>query len=415
MAAHINAAVARWLELVTDFREHGGPPFDPCDSWLAFRCGISTREAREYVRVAEALHELPAIRDAFRRGELTFTKVRALTRIAIAVSEQGLLELAKVLTASQLDRALRAYRQVTAAEARETHELEYLDYYWDDDGSLVLRARLAAEDGTIVVRALDACRERVWARRREQQAERAGSHASEVWSGAEEFEPPRPANVEALVELAQRALAAADGEREPERAQLVVHVDAAALGTDGSWRCELEGGPVIAPETARRLGCDAQAVTTIERDGLPLSVGRKRRTVPPTLRRQLEARDDGSCRWPGCARRRHLQAHHRRHWAQGGETSLENLVLLCWHHHRLVHEGGYTIEEGEDGELGLRNRHGVLCPRAPRLPLGSAEILIAQNRQAGLTITERTNRNGVGEPMDLAYAVDALLAVAQPP
>ena len=148
---------------MTDFREQGGPAFDPCDRWLAFRCGISMREAREYVRVAEALHGLPAIRDAFRRGELTFTKVRALTRIATEASEQGLLELAKVLTASQLDRALRAYRQVTAAEARAAHELEHLDYYSDDDGSLVLHARLAAEDGTIVVRALDAYRARLGA------------------------------------------------------------------------------------------------------------------------------------------------------------------------------------------------------------------------------------------------------------
>lgn len=172
--------------------------------------------------------------------------------------------------------------------------------------------------------------------------------------------------------------------------------------------------PVISPETARRLACDAACVTSIERDGLPVSVGRKRRTVPPTLRRVLEARDTSSCRWPGCTRRRHLQAHHRTHWARGGETSLENLVLLCFHHHRLVHEGGYTIEDIEDGALRFRNRYGVLCPNVPRSPpTGCADQLIAQNETSGLTIDSKTNRNGEGGRMDLPYAVDAIACVVR--
>ena len=130
LSAHLNAATARWLELAGEFRGKGGAAGDDFAAWLAFRCGISGREAREYVRVGEALEQLPAIGNAFRRGELTFTKVRALTRVATPASEEGLLELASSLTASQLERALRAYRRVTSAEARESHELEYVDYYW---------------------------------------------------------------------------------------------------------------------------------------------------------------------------------------------------------------------------------------------------------------------------------------------
>lgn len=115
-----------------EFEREGGAAVDGCERWLAFRCGISTREAREYVRVARALEELPAIRAAFARGELSFSKVRALTRVATASSEEGLLDLATALTASQLERALRAFRRLTSEEARDSHELEYVDHHWGE-------------------------------------------------------------------------------------------------------------------------------------------------------------------------------------------------------------------------------------------------------------------------------------------
>jgi hypothetical protein len=290
------------------------------------------------MRVAEALRELPVIRAAFSAGETTYTKVRALTRVATPATEEGLLELAGALTAAQLERALRVFRRIATEDARETHELEYVDYHFDEDGSLYLRARLAAEDGTLLVKALDAARERIVERRREERsaAAAAGEDPTSAVSATVAFDPPRSIGVEALVEVAGMSLAAS-GEHRVERAQLVVHVDADALASDGRGRSELEDGPVVSTETARRLGCDAELVTQVERDGFPVSVGRKRRTVTPALRRLLEARDRDVCCFPGCERRRHLQAHHRRHWAQGGETSLENLVLLCFHHHRLVH------------------------------------------------------------------------------
>ena len=399
LTAHLNAATACWLELVAAAERGGVAAADDFAGWLAFRCGISGREARECLRVAETLQELPVIRGAFARGELTYTKVRTLTRLATPASEQGLLDLAQALTASQLERALRAFRRLTCEEARESHELEYVDYYWAEDGSLFLRARLSAEDGTVVVQALDAARERI----REQRADDRAPGPD-----AESFEPRRSPQVEALVGIAHAALTstAVVGSGAP---RVVVHVDAAALAHEGSGRAELEDGPVIASETARRLGCDAETVAVVERDGLEVSVGRRRRTVPPRLRRLLEARDDCCCRWPGCDRRRHLAAHHRRHWADGGETSLDNLVLLCWHHHRLVHEGGYTVEDGEDGELRFRNRHGVVCGTSvPRPPPGSVRGLVELNRRSGLSVDSRTNRNGTGDRLDLELAVLAM-------
>jgi hypothetical protein len=395
--AHINAATARWLELVVEAEREGVAAADDFPRWLAFRCGIASREARECVRVAETLNDLPATRAAFARGELTFTKVRALTRVATPASEEGLLDLAGALTASQLERALRTFRRIRSEEAREAHELEYVDYHWADDGSLYLRARVPAEDGTLVVRALEAARERVRERHREEASLDAEPAA----------EPPRSVHVEALVEVARGSLHSSE-ESSPEDARVVVHVDVLALTAGGPGRSELEDGPVISHETALRLGCDAETVTVVERDGLPLSVGRKRRTVPPNLRRLLEARDDRTCRWPGCENGRRLHAHHRTHWAHGGETSLQNLVLLCSHHHRLVHEGGYMIEDCPSGQLRFRNRHGVLCPTVPRSPPGSADELVARNRRLGVEAGPKTNRNGLGDALDLELAIVAL-------
>lgn len=407
LAAHINAATARWIELVWAFCEHGGPADGDVARWLAFRCGIATREAREVVRVAEALRELPAIRRAFAGGTLTFTKVRALTRVATATSEEGLLELASALTAPQLERALRAFRRLRSEDAGDSHALEYVDYHWGEDGSLFLRARVPAEDGTLLVRALEAARERVRERRRGyDETATSGDRDPSEEDAARSFEPPRSVQVEALVEVAQASLSS--GDRSPGLAQLVVHVDALALAAGGDGRSELEDGPVVSPETALRLGCDAEILASVERHGLPVSSGRRRRTVPAAMRRLLEARDDRTCRWPGCENRRRLQAHHRRHWAHGGETSLDNLVLLCWHHHRLVHEGGYGIEDGPSGELRFRNRYGVLCPSVTRSPPGNVEDLVAQDVRLGLAIDARTNRNGDGDPLDFELALAAL-------
>ena len=410
LSAHLNAASARWVELLWEFQETGWS--DDPSGFLAYRVGITRREARELLRVGEALQELPVIRAAFARGEVTLTKVRALTRVATPSCEQELLELAELLTASQLERALRAFRRVQEADVRERHELEFVSYQFEEDGSLYLRARLAAEDGTLLVKALDAARERVAERRREEPPASVLADAATLLPPMHTLEPGRSRSVEALLELAESSLTAtADGPR-GERARLVVHVDAAALSNDGRGRSELADGPVISPETARRLGCDAELVTQVERDGLPVSVGRKRRTVPPALRRLLEARDADTCCFPGCERRRHLQAHHRCHWAHGGETSLDNLVLLCFHHHRLVHEGGYTIEDDPAGGLRFRNRHGVLSSSLPpRPPPGRARALVDENHRLGLTIGPQTNHHGCGSTMDLGLTVSAIASV----
>jgi hypothetical protein len=379
LASHLYAGMCRWLDLVAQLERRGELSACTTAEWLAWRCGLTPRTAREHVRVALRLTELPQIRAAFGRGEISFAKVRALTRIAEPESEGELLELALAMTAAQLERAVRAYRRVATEEAVAAQENAYLQWYWDEDGSLVLRGQLAPEDGAVFLQAIDSAHQVLRER------------------GSAE---PRATNADALAAMAELALSG--GSRSGgERQQVVVHVDEGVLADCGEGGCELDDGPSLAPETARRLACDSSVVRVHEREGKTLSVGRKTRSVPPAVRRALKRRDR-RCRFPGCENRLFLDAHHIRHWARGGETSLENLVLLCRRHHRLVHEGGFGVERLPDEELRFRDPWGAPIPNAPRPPPGSAESLFTN--EGGTYATAWPDR------MDLDLAVQALLA-----
>jgi uncharacterized protein DUF222/HNH endonuclease len=346
-ASHLYAGTCRWLELVGELDRRGGFAewgSASCTEWLAWRCSLTPRTAREHVRVAPPA-ELELVHTAFARGELSYAQVRALTRVATPENEEELLALAAACTAAQLERAVRAYRRVTTAEARELQEDAYLSVFWEADGSLSIHGRLAPEDGALLLRALDAMRDALW-------KQRGGS--------AEPRLTRQASNAEALVAVADAALAH-DGEGRPggERYQVVVHADDGVLSHDGEGGCELEDGSALAPETARRLACDTSVVRG----------GRKTRTIPPALRRALRTRDRG-CRFPGCESRRFLDAHHVHHWARGGPTTPGNLVLLCRRHHRLVHEGGWHV----DRRLRFYYPWGQKFPAVPTLPRGDLTL-----------------------------------------
>ncbi|MFV2091189.1 MAG: HNH endonuclease, partial [Pseudomonadales bacterium] len=117
----------------------------------------------------------------------------------------------------------------------------------------------------------------------------------------------------------------------------------------GSEPAVIEHGPHLHPETVRRLTCDSALVTMLENDqGEVLNVGRKTRVIQSAIRRALWARDT-QCQFPGCSHTRYLDGHHIVHWANGGETKLANLVLLCRRHHRYVHEQGFVVERSSNG------------------------------------------------------------------
>jgi hypothetical protein len=397
-AAHITAGTCRWLELVGELDARGPWTEDGCGScaeWLAWRCALTPRSAREHVRVARRIRELPLIRSAFSRGELSYAKVRALTRVASVESEEELLELARHATAAQLERIVQGYRRATSEEMNDLDDAQYLGTYWDEDGSLVVHARLAPEEGALLLRALEAMRDRLWHR------------PEETCRGS--AEPRRqPSRTEALAAIAQLVLSETAGdEARGGPFQLVVHVDEAVL-EGGEGACVLDDGPAIAPETARRLACDATVRHVREQDGMILDHGRRRRTTPPSLRRALQLRDRG-CRYPGCTNRLFTDAHHVQHWADGGETTLENLLMLCRRHHRLLHEGGHSVEPLPDGGFQFRDQWGKPIPSVPRPPPGTANRLLEAN--ADFDIDAETCANGDNDALDLPLAVDALLAI----
>jgi hypothetical protein len=423
LSAQIQAATYHLLVMIRDFDERGGwnGGFRSCAHWLNWRTGLDLGAAREKVRVARALAALPEISEAMRRGELSFSKVRALTRVASPANEGELLVFAKAGTASHVEKLVRAWRRVDRIaeleEEQRRHAGRYLRAYTDEDGMVVVQARLAPEAGAALLRALDAAREKLYDESREGRAAMAAS-AEEV--SAEQ----RRADAMGLV--AESALAGGlDPGTRGDRYQVVVHVEAEALAAPEDVSAEtslapagqppvlpyLKDGINVSAETCRRLACDCSLVVMRhEADGAILDVGRRTRTVPPALRRALAHRDRG-CRFPGCGLTL-CDHHHLRHWADGGETKLDNLVRLCRRHHRAVHEEGFTIERMLGGELRFLRPDGRVLVEAPPLPPVAADplaSLTARWMREGIPVDrEASMPSWDGGPVDLGWAVDSL-------
>src|SRR5881296_3574508 len=419
LSAHLDAATARLLELIREFDARGGwnTGFSSCAAWLAWRVGFAPGAAREHVRVARALGTLPLLAHALARGELSYAKVRALTRVATPETEARLLAVGRAGTAAHVERIVRGWRRVDRkAEAREDsrrHASRALHVYQGDDGMVVLRGRLAPEVGALLVQALAAAREVLYQQRR-------ASVSAETCAPGVSAETPTMAQqqADALALLAETALHSGIDPGAPgERYQVVVHVDAPALADpDQPGQSILEDGAHVPAETSQRLACDAsRVVMQHSRDGRVVEVGARTRTIPPAIRRALHHRDR-DCRFPGCGVR-FGQGHHIRHWAQGGPTTLSNLALLCRRHHRAVHEEGYQVDRQPDGELWFRRPDGQLLPEVPppREVRGDpAKILRAQHDAEGLVLNARTTTPGwLGERLNVGWAIDVLHPLAR--
>ena len=414
LAAHIHAATHRLLVLIAEFDRRRGWELGghrTCAHWLSARTGVDLGAAREKVRAARALQALPLTSACMARGELSFSKVRALTRVATRDNEAPLLELARGCTTAQLERMVRGFRRGSredeAALEKRRFESRCLSVFPDEDGMYVVQGRLPAEVGALLMRAVEAASDALY---------------REEGCGAESEADTRKAaaqrRADALGLLAERAMEAGFGgggcDDEPEegkeaarehgsapgksdavpisgtragRYQVVLHVEPETLAAEGQvGRSELEDGTRVSAETSQRLACDAGLVRVDHAgDGSVLDVGRRSRTIPPAIRRALEVRDQG-CRFPGCGLR-FAEGHHVVHWAQGGETKLTNLVLLCRHHHRLVHEGGWKVEWwGEGRPVFFDPRGGTHFDgrwRAPKLRESPVPTLIEDNRRQG--------------------------------
>src|SRR5213083_941656 len=418
LSAHLEAAGARLLDLIRDFDARGGwnIGFRTCADWLSWRVGLTPGAARERVRVARALGTLPLLAQALARGELSYAKVRALTRVATPETEARLLGVGRGGTAAQVERIVRGWRRVDRqAEAKESarqHATRALHVYEDEDGTVVVRGRLAPEVGALLRQALAAARETLYQqRRREETATSPTDESADTPTRAQQ-------QADALALLAETALhKGLDPGGPGERYQVVVHVDAAVLADpDAPGQSVLEGGTRVSAETSQRLACDAsRVVMRQDADGRTVEVGARTRTIPPALRRALHHRDHG-CRFPGCGVR-FGQGHHIRHWAQGGPTTLSNLALLCRRHHRAVHEEGYQLDRQPDGELRFRRPNGRPLPEVPP-PLevlgNPVTILRARHDAEGLVLHARTATPGwLGERLDAGWAIGVLHPLAR--
>jgi 5-methylcytosine-specific restriction endonuclease McrA len=355
LSAHLDAATARLLALIREFDARGGwnTGFRSCAHWLSWRVGLAPGAARELVRVARALGTLPRLTEALAREELSYAKVRALTRVATPEPEARLVAVGRAGTAVHVEQIVRSWRRVDqqteSREAARQHAGRALRIHQEEDGTVVLHGRLTPEVGALLLRALDAAREALYQRTRSAQATSPNATLEEVG-----------------------------------------HVPA---------------------ETSRRLSCDAsRVVMRHDEQGRLLEIGARTRTIPPALRRALQHRDR-SCRFPGC-QVRVGQAHHVRHWAQGGPTILSNLVLLCRRHHRAVHEEGYRIVHATDGTVGFLRPDGAPLPDVPppsALPDDPVTAIRERHHSQGLHVDGRTACPAwLGERLDVSWAIDVL-------
>jgi hypothetical protein len=335
---------------------------------------------------------------AFAAGRLSYSKVRALTRVATPENEAELVVLGEHGTAVHVERSVRAYRRVAAiddeTEAENSrHAARFLQYGWDDDGSLVGSFRIPPETAAVFSKAIDAAR---------------GHIPPDPDGPAGPAREPATTNSDALMLLAETFLTHAAPEHMGDRFQVIINVDADVLPHDDiDGVCELDDGPALAPETVRRISCDASIV---EATGAAVDrAWNKTPAIPAATRRAIRRRDRG-CRFPGCGRRAFTQVHHIRHRARGGSNDLTNLVELCWFHHRLVHEGGWNLRFDTDGQLLAIRPNGNVLPR-PRPPTPTEPHAIGRdNVRLGLTIGPKTIiPRWYGDPLNLPDVVDALL------
>jgi len=465
LCSYIYAAEHRFLTLLREFDEEKSWQwlgFPTCASWLNFKCSMGMNTARERVRVANALGKLPKIDARFATGALSYSKVRAMTRIADESIEDYLLMIAKYGTAYHVEKLVSQYRGVLrrrdAEAACTAYDNRQLNYYFDGDGSLVIKGRFPAEQGALIIKALEMAMEKDFGMDREpvapqealqQDGESAVSEVQDV--SAETSDQPKRVPIatrraDALAQVAETymnaepvANATADRyqvvvhvmEREPVALQGALqqdnpHVSAETSASivpqslshihvlrdtrsSGPKEAFLQDGPCVSAETSRRIACDSSLLGIREgENGEPLSIGRKTRSIPPAMRRALRNRD-GGCRFPGCTHDKFVDGHHIQHWADGGETSLDNLVLLCRHHHHLVHEGGFSCEKTNDGEIFFQDQGHRPLPQWSDMPAISEDNINAwfdrKFFEDGMKPEACAAQWGAGERMDWHMAV----------
>jgi len=423
LCSYIYAAESRLLTLIHEFDEKeywAKQGLVSCAHWLNFKCGIGMNAAREKVRVAHALARLPKISEGFANGMLSYSKVRAITRIADESNEDYLLMIADHGTAHHVEKLVSKYRTAKRLQdveiANEQYNKREVTYFYDHDGSLVIKGRLPPEQGALIVKALEMAMDESFVGGRPGADIDVGAvHDRDVTAvTSEEPVPIATRRADALAEVAETYMNNSESSGSTaDRYQVIVHVAADTVGARLARDPHIEDGPGVTAVTSRRIACDSSLVTIKEdKNGEPLSIGRRSRTIPPAMRRALRIRDKG-CRFPGCTNTRFVDGHHIKHWADDGETSLDNLVMLCRHHHHLVHEGGFVCEKSPDGEIRFKDQRERILESSTEMPGVTANDDVQQwiDREffeANIDSETCAARWHAGERMDWHAAVGSL-------
>jgi hypothetical protein len=398
-AADAHAAMARLVAKLAEFdatREWEGHGIVSIGHWCDINLGLPSRLANEVAAVGAQLNELPLLRAAFVDGSLSLEKVRTAASVATAESDEKFTTMAKAASAAQLHRICAAYRRVADDESPEAEKRREarrgVTKRPIEDGLVRVTAQLDADEAAIVFAAIDARVEDAWRR----------SNPAADETNAETCAPNLAARrADALVELAAEGMGLGP---EPvvagERVGIHIHVDAGLLTGDRSEGvCEIDGFGPVSRRLVQRLLCDCNVSITADFPHAQIDLGRSQRTPNRRQRRALQRRDRG-CRFPGCAMFRFLHAHHVKPWEFDGPTDMDNLMLLCPTHHRLFHEGGYTIDAHGDGKFTFRTPDGRAI-EPPPLRTGPAVAPPAPGDPRA---------EGGGERFDLSLTIDALLS-----
>ncbi len=404
LAAQLEAGEYRLITKIGEFDAQGGYAHEgalSCAHWLSYRVGLGLGPAREKVRVARVLPKFPLIARAFEAARVSYSKVRAITRVATPENEALLVDMATSAPASVLETLCRRFRGVLEAEREtpeEADERRKVVIHHTDDGRLRLSVEVDADEGARLLAALDLARFDVSAET---------PHTFDVSA-----ETPRT-RADALMVLVESFLA--EGARSRAGGtptEVLLHVTEDELQSGGGF-IENAGCVGVSAETSRRLACDAAVVEVVEdAAGRAVRTGRRTRTVPAGMRRALEIRDQRRCAFPSCTHTRFLDAHHIEHWVDGGATELDKLVLLCRRHHTFVHELGYRIERDAQGTQFVAPGKRPLPMRAPlpESPSAPIERLAEAHAERGLPLDALSlmPQHWDGAPADHAWIVGVM-------
>lgn len=304
--------------------------------WLSARANISNWAARRWIHASHVLPDLPRTHAALASGDLSVEKVVELARFAEPSTEERLIRWAKKVSPAAVRRTADLEHSQRREDVIGAHTSRSLHWWWSvDKTQLEMHGMFPADQGMVLIKTLD------------RMAERLPDILDEDCEELSQRDPEgslEARRADALVALASTRIAQ---DQDPDRATVVVHADIDVLA-GAEHNCSLEGGPVISAEMARRLACDARLQFVLHNpEGATVGIGSTSRIVPEWLKRQLRWRD-GGCTFPGCEAKRWLHAHHIEFWEHHGPTDLDNLILVCAYHHRLVHEHGWSVRLLED-------------------------------------------------------------------